>query len=86
MKTKGTLITVQDALERANVDLSEEHKKQALTELDALIAAVPDGLKKASKTVPICEENTVIQLNIEHTFTPIIKAAKLLSEAVEVGE
>jgi len=57
--------------------------KKALSLISELRENVPDGLEEVIRVVPICEGNTVIQMNIEHTFTPMKEAAKLLQTIME---
>lgn len=79
MKHTGTLIMVRDALKVACQERWESDTtiyEQALQKLDDLIADVPDGLKN----------DLIGTIFVQKGCEAIIPAAKLLSEAVEVGE
>ena len=87
MKHKGTLIEVRECLAQCidNLHSTKEYNTdryyEALQKLDALIAAVPDGV-----------EQHIYDFEMECGHEPsidqiaVIKAATILSEAVEVGE
>ena len=89
MKHTGTLIEVRECLAQCidNLHSIKEYNTdryyEALQKLDALIADVPEGLGAA------LNPETHLRTNLNPDYESrqaVLKAAKLLCEAVEVGE
>ncbi|MGR3219227.1 MAG: hypothetical protein ACUZ8H_05335 [Candidatus Anammoxibacter sp.] len=92
MKHTGTLIAVREALEIGRVNAMDCYNddtcasmkiRKALEKLDALIAAVPDGVKEA---IAVPDDNSCYWQEMPWEIKYLHDAAKLLSEAVEAGE